>query len=389
MRAGLMPPPAKPSLCWKQIPESVNYRVSQLVLHEFHQSLGAHFTTLGGAQIVSDYGDAGREYEAIVQSAGVMDLSFRSRLCLTGADRTRFLHGQVTNDVKGLRPGEGCYAALITAKGKMETDLNIFCLADELLLDFEPGLTARIIERLERFVIADDVQIVDVASLYGLLAVNGPKSTDSVQALGIFGELPSKPLNFVSLNDPNLGQIYLAQNARAGSCGYDLFVPTAALSAVADKLVAAARGVGGRACGWEAFELARIEAGIPRFGADMDETNIPLEAMLETRAISFNKGCYIGQEVISRIRTYGQVAKALRGLLLDDSKSLPAKGDRLFKDGKDVGYITSAAASPALKANIALGYVRKEVNEVGSELTARTSAGELRARVAELPFRGS
>src|SRR5690606_19891412 len=124
--------------------------------------------------------------------------------------------------------------------------------------------------------------------------------------------------------------------------GFDLFVPANSLGAVADKLIAAAKQMSGRASGWNALEVARIEAGIPRFGADMDETNLPPEAGLESRAISYSKGCYIGQEVIARIRTYGQVAKALRGLrLADDLKTLPTKGDKLLLGEKEVGYITS------------------------------------------------
>ena len=158
-----------------------------LPLHEFHHSLGARFAGLDGAEIVNDYGDWLAEHAALRQSAGVLDFSFRSRICLTGADRVRFLHGQVTNDVKKLRVGEGCYAALVTAKGKMESDLNIFCLQDELLLDFEPGLTGKISQRLEKFVVADDVQIVDVAPHYGLLSVQGPKAEAVVLAIGLIG----------------------------------------------------------------------------------------------------------------------------------------------------------------------------------------------------------
>jgi folate-binding protein YgfZ len=119
----------------------------------------------------------------------------------------------------------------------------------------------------------------------------------------------------------------------------------------------------------------------------MDETNIPLEAGLETAAISFKKGCYIGQEVISRIKTYGQVAKALRGLRLAyDLTTLPAKGDKLYREGKEVGYITSATTSPGLKANIALGYVRRETNQVGTELAVQIGSDETTTRIVELPF---
>jgi folate-binding protein YgfZ len=155
-----------------------------------------------------------------------------------------------------------------------------------------------------------------------------------------------------------------------------------------DKLIAAAKQVGGRACGWQALDMARLEAGIPRFGVDMDGTNLAPEAGIQERAISYSKGCYIGQEVIARIKTYGQVAKALRGMrLANDMKELPMHGDKLFLNGKEVGYITSALASPALKANIALGYVRKEANQIGTELVLKTRGGESTAKIVDLPFR--
>jgi len=196
-------------------------------------------------------------------------------------------------------------------------------------------------------------------------------------------------MSFVSLKDVALGEIYLMNLSRIGTTGFDLFVPTASLGAVTDKLIAAAKTVGGRPCGWQALETARIEAGTPRFGADMDESNLPSESGIEDRAISYTKGCYIGQEVIARIRTYGQVAKSLRGLALPDGLSaLPAKGDKLFKDGKEVGYVTSAVVSPRFRANIALGYVRREVNQLGTELTLRTAGGESPAKIVPLPFGG-
>src|SRR5271170_4200733 len=176
-------------------------------LREFHHSLGASFAELNGAEIVADYGDWLAEHSALHETAGMIDLSFRSRICLTGADRVRYLHGQVTNDVKKLRVGEGCYAAITTAKGRMESDLNIFSLADELLLDFEPGLTEKISARLEKFIVADDVQIVDAAPHYGLLSVQGPKAESVIRALGLFSEIPVKPLNSVKFSDATLGEI--------------------------------------------------------------------------------------------------------------------------------------------------------------------------------------
>ena len=384
-----------------------------LPLHAFHQNRGAQFTFVNGAEVVADYGDPMAEHHALRETAGVLDLSFRGRLCLLGSDRVRFLHGQVTNDVKRLGVGQGCYAALVTAKGKMESDLNIFCLPDELLLDFEPGLRQAITQSLEKYIVADDVQVVDVAPHYGLLSVQGPKAMAVIQSLVWFKELPGSPLSFVKFTDAALGEIYLVNQPRlAGSAciplasspkaddakrrenagvpsmaGFDLFVPFSGLGIIAEKLVAAVLLVGGRPCGWTAFETARVEAGIPRFGQDMDESNLPLECGIEARAISYRKGCYIGQEVINRIHSLGHVNRALHGLrLADDLAALPAKGDKLFKDGKEVGYITSAVASPTVRAIIALGYVRREAGVAGAELILRTGESESVAKVVELPF---
>jgi folate-binding protein YgfZ len=361
--------------------------MQSLALHAFHQNQGAHFLELNGAEAVSDYGNTLAEHAALLQRAGLLDLSFRSRLCITGADRVRFLHGQVTNDVKRLQTGSGCYAALITAKGKMQSDLNIYSLADEILLDFEPGLTQTVSDRLEKYIIADDVQVVDVSSLFGLLSIQGPKASEALQSLGLFSNLPSQPFAFVNVQAPDLGALYLMNAPRLNNQGFDLFAPVSALQTIIEKLLTGATSVGGRLCGWQALELARIEVGIPRFGADMDETNIPLEAGLEQRAISFNKGCYIGQEVISRIHTFGQVAKAIRGLrLADNLKNLPPKGAKLFHDAKEVGYITSSAQSRRLQANIALGYVRKEVNQIGTELRLLSDGGESTVKIIQIPF---
>jgi folate-binding protein YgfZ len=361
--------------------------MTSLALREFHLGLGAAFADVNGAEVVAHYGDALAEHAALRQSAGILDLCCRSRLCLTGADRGRFLNGQVTNNVKDLKRGEGCYAALVTAKGKMQSDLNIYCLADELWLDFEPGFRDAVVARFEKFIIADDVQVVDATSHYGLLSVQGPNAGPVVHQLGLGLTPPERPLNFTSVHDSALGEIYCANHPRTGLAGFDLFAPVAALNTVADKLIGAAKATGGRACGWAALEVARIEAGIPRFGADMDETNLAPEAGIEARAISYTKGCYIGQEVIARLRTYGQVAKSLRGLLLpDEAPALPHRGDKLFHGDKEAGYITSALASPTFRRHLALGYVRREHSAAGSVLHWRGPAGERAVTVTTLPF---
>lgn len=221
----------------------------QFALREFHEQLKARFTEVNGVEAVDQYGDPLAEHAALRECAGLLDLSFRSRLCLTGADRKKFLHGQVTNDVNKLNVGEGCYAALVSAKGKMQSDLNLYCLPEEMLLDFEPGYSAAVLQRLEKYIIADDVQVVDVAPDYGLLSVQGPKATEVARRAGLGVELPGKPMSFVSHKDDTLGEIYLANHPRTGSAGFDLFVPTTALVAVMDRLVSAANAVGGRVCG--------------------------------------------------------------------------------------------------------------------------------------------
>src|SRR5437588_6343221 len=172
------------------------------------ENLSSEFTEVNGANTAAHYGAPAAEYEAVTASAGVFDFSFRSRLVLMGGDRTRFMHGQVTNDVKGLSAGQGCYAALTTAKGKMQSDLNLYCLPDELLLDFEPELTTAVSERLEKYIVADDVQIVDVGPLYGLLSVQGPKADAVVRGAGLAADLPVKPLSFVKVSEAAPGESY-------------------------------------------------------------------------------------------------------------------------------------------------------------------------------------
>jgi len=351
--------------------------MAALPLHEFHQVAGAVFGEVNGQEAVAHYGDWLAEYKALREGAGVLDLSFRGRLCLLGADAQRFLNGQVTNNVKDLQIGEGCYAALVSAKGRLQSDLNIYRLENEMLLDFEPGFSELVSQRLEKFVIAEDVQIIDVSAQYGLLGLRGPKVAEVVAVLSPRLTVPSKTMGWTKFEDAALGEIYVTL-ARGG---LDLFVPAAAMKDIASRLQ-----VKGRLCGWQALETARIEDGQPRFGADMDETNLAPEA-LDTRAISYSKGCYIGQEVIARVRTYGQVARSLRGLRLSgDSLQAPAKGTKLFLGDKEVGSITSAVWSPALRGVIALGYVRREANQIGTELEAQVSNGRIPARITELPF---
>ncbi len=361
-----------------------------LVLHSLHAGQGAVFGSVGGREVVAHYGDAAGEYRALLGSVGVVDLSARSRLALVGADRQKMLNGQVTNNVKDLQPWEGCYAALVNARARMLSDMNIYALPDELVLDFEPGLTALVKERLEQFIIGEDVQVVDASASYGLLSLQGPRAGVVADALALFASIPTAPCSSVAAANKAMGELYLVRQSRAGTDGFDFFVPNDHLDAAWQRLNEACRAAGGGPSGWNALDVSRIEAGIPRFGIDMDDTNLPPEAGLSDGAISYTKGCYIGQEVIARIRTYGQVAKALRGLVFHgDPGSLPARRTPLFKGEKEVGYLTSATRSPRLEKTIGLGYVRRESNAPGTELKVGSPGSEVRVRIVPLPFSGN
>lgn len=308
-------------------------------------------------------------YEALTERAAFIDLSRRGRLCLVGADRQAFINGQVTNNVKDLRVGQGCYAALANAKGKMTCDLHIFVLHDEILLDVEAGLEGKVRERLEKYIVADDVQIADASGSFGLISVLGPKAVEVCEAAG--WRAPKNKFE-IELQD----SMYVANVPRLGGVGVDIFFPMEGPNP-AEALRAACV----EACSMEAFETVRVEQGIPRFGVDMDENTLAPEA-LGADAISYAKGCYIGQEVIARIRTYGQVAKALRGLRFDAGAHVPKRGDKIFHHGKEVGFVTSAVYSPKLDRPIALGYVRKECNQIGTSLVVN----DLPAQIATTPF---
>lgn len=303
------------------------------------------------------------DYKALTEGAAFIDFSNRGRLCLVGADRQAFINGQVTNNVKALKAGQGCYAALANAKGKMTSDLNIFVLQDEILLDFEPGLTDAVQDRLQKFIIAEDVEIVDAARDYGLISIMGPTAGEEVAQARF--PLPATPFSIIKTH----GEAYVAATPRIGGAAIDIFYPMNDAS-LPNEFKGLPR------CSIEALETVRIERGIPRFGVDMDENTLAPEALAEN-AISYSKGCYIGQEVIARIRTYGQVAKALRRIHFDPAAQTPKAGDKIHHDGKDVGWITSATWSPKFARPVALGYVRKECNQIGTRVLVNDFVAEI------------
>ena len=266
--------------------------------------------------------------EAAERLLQIVDLlAARERLRMTGADRTVFLHGQCTNDIRCLRPAESCYAAFLNAKGKMRGEGHIICLPDALLLETSPGLQAS----LEKFIITEDVAIENVSATLGEWLV--------------VGGLPTLPREAVTFAHPLGTGVISAKPLTATLSDEDL-------------------------------DVMRVEAGVPRWGVDMDENTIPNEAGLETSAINYDKGCYIGQETIARINTYGHVNRRLVQLCVGGDR-VPAHGERILAGEREVGYVTSAVHSRRLGKLLALGYVRRELATAGTKLVIQNQQSEV------------
>lgn len=303
---------------------------------------------------------------AVREGAGILDRSERGKLALTGAEAKRFLQGQVTNDVEGLTAGHGCYAAFLTAKGKMLGDLRVLDSGDELLLDSERVALQALFTMIRRYSLGFDVELHRRTLERGLLSLVGPRSRallgDAAAALGeaehdnAAAELDGIPVTLV-----------------ATDVGVDLLVEAERTAALTDAL--AARGA--RPVAAEAVEALRVERGRPRYGIDLDDTTIPQEAGLNERAVSFTKGCYVGQETVARLYYKGKPNRHLRGLRLSEPV---ASGTELTLDGKRVGAVGSVAVSPA-HGPIALALVRRE-----AEPGATVAAGTATADVVALPF---
>ena len=259
----------------------------------------------------------------------VADLTHeRERLLVTGDDRTSFLQGQCTNDVKTLSIGQSCYAAFLNAKGKMRGEGYVVCLPDAFLLDANPGLGPA----LGSFVVTEDVTIEDVTARLGEWLLMGEQTA----------RLPSKAAAF---RHP-LGLGVISEEPMIATISTDT------------------------------LEVLRLEAAVPRWGLDMDENVIPNEAGLEQRAISYDKGCYIGQETIARIKTYGHVNRRLVQLAFAGD-NLPARGERILANGRDIGHVTSAAFSSRLGKALALGYVRRDFAMAGVKLELNNQTAEV------------
>lgn len=306
----------------------------------------------------------------------------RGRLMAAGKDRASYLQGLLTNDVLALSAGQGCYAAYLTAQGRMITDLWVYELGDAMLLTLPLAQKDAVLAKLDQFIFSEDVQLGDVTDAYAGVAVVGPRASSVlVKAFGFDRALLDRlPEHGNARVDVHGSVGIVLRTTDTGEPGFELLVPGAQVTGVEQAL----RAAGAVDVDAQTAEILRVEAGVPRFGRDMDEHTIPLEAGLEHRAISLTKGCYVGQEVIIRVlhRGHGRVARRLVGLIFADDR-VETSGGALLSEGRDVGMVTSAAVSPALGRGIALGYVKREHAVAGNRLT---TASGLEAEIAALPI---
>ncbi|MDA1183662.1 MAG: hypothetical protein O2930_03340 [Acidobacteria bacterium] len=325
-------------------------------------------------------------YRALKEKAAIGAIARRGGIGLTGADRARYLHGLLTNDIQALTPGTGCYAAWLTPQGRMLTDIHIFESGDMMLLDVPADLLSVTLERLDQFLFSEDVQIADLSDTLAAVWLHGPAAASTIEAVltGMSG-LASWSEYCNARAEFGGAPVVVARVSQLGVPGFVLYADPAQGADLQRALVEH----GATVAEPEAIEAARIEAGYPLFGTDMTDETIPLEAGIEDRAISMSKGCYVGQEVIIRVlhRGHGRVAKRLVGLRVqgEQPQNLPVGGARMFSDTRDVGGVTSAARSPSLGA-IALGYVHRDFVAAGTQLEVETPSGLVSAVVSDRPM---
>lgn len=361
-----------------------------LPLDAVHRDLGASFVEAAGTLVPRHYGDPAAEYDAARTEAAVVDRSERALIRLHGRDPLRMIQGLISNDLTNAPADRAVYAAVLTAKGRMVADVRAFRRAGgEVWLDADGAARDALSEHLRRFVPPLFARQDDLTETWGDIAALGPGARGVIErALGaVPGSMPEeglveRPLPRSSARGEGSAEQASAIVLRtlfAGVDGYEVLAPAASLRDAWDSLIAA----GARPAGQGALEVLRIEAGRPRWGAELTSETIPLEAGLRQRAISETKGCYTGQEVIVRILHRGHVNWLLRGLRLGDVPT-PAPDSPLFStEGRRVGRLTSACNSPRFGETIGLGYVRREV-EPPDELRLGEDGSPV--EVVSLPF---
>jgi aminomethyltransferase len=348
-------------------------------LHDLHAAAGATFIVPCDIELPESYGDPALEYEAVRHGVGLIDHGNQGVLEVTGRDRAGFLHAMLSNDVKSLAPGQGCQAAFLDVHGKVQVLLLVWVLDDRILVVTPGGAAGTTNDALDRYLFSEKAYFRDATGELSLLMLAGPQAPALAERLT--GVAPAEAA--WSHVGARLGDAEVRLVRGGGETGE---AEVWLVSALADgpRVWEAAIAAGARPVGARAHESLRIEAGTPYLGHDVDDTVLLPEIPIEPW-VSYTKGCYIGQEVVVRIRDRGHVNRHLRGLVLD-GQAAPPHGAPVVVDGAEIGKVASAAWSFGLARPIALAYVRRQHAEAGTAVGVKTPDGTIPAKVSALPM---
>jgi len=351
-------------------------------------ALQVHGDTIGAAAVTEYRGaitaarftDPQAEFAALRASCGVYDLGFRAKISLTGSDRIRWLNGMVTNNIRDLEVGRGIYAFLLNPQGHILGDLYAYNRGDSVTVDTDAAQAEKILATFDHYIIMDDVEVANLSEQLTALGIAGPKSREVLTAAGI-AISETQPLQVVTPRcdcQCDCLQCTVVRGEDAQHESYEIWIAAQDVRKVWDALVDA----GATPVGSEALELHRVVSGVPRYGVDIRERDLPQETE-QARALNFNKGCYVGQEIVERIRSRGAVHRKFTGFLAEGSVPIAA-GTKIVGGDKEVGEITSAASLQSSDGakTVALGYIRREAGVPGREV----KIGKVEARVAQLPI---
>lgn len=357
----------------------------RLALEEMHVAQGAVIREYNGWRLPAAYGDLMAEYSAVRNhGSGLIDLSARGRLHVSGSEAIQFLNGLITNDVKALEAGTWMAAAFPNVHGRLIAAVRVIHEEDGFLIDTEASTYEKVLQTLNRFTLAGDFRVKDLTDETALFSIQGKSVEDMLRAV-LNESFPALLQNGTKRVQWQGTDILLIRATHTAEDGFDIIVDSEKASALWEKL----RETGAQPVGREAFDILRIEAGEPLYGVDMDETRIVTEASLD-HAVSYTKGCYIGQEIIARIHWRGHVAKKLTGIIFGAPKEVPGDTKICSTEGRDIGTLTSAVYSPILGQTIALGYVKYDYLAPETAVKIVADGEEFPARITELPFvRGS
>lgn len=344
-------------------------------LADFHTTRGAVFDASSGTALLVSYGDFEAGYEAMEEGCALFDLCERDVLRLTGIDAAKLLQGLTTNDVAALEPLGGLHACFLSRQSKILADARIFALPGGILLDLEPGLGPKVEERLIKYRVGMRVDIGGDRERT-LLSLQGPKAPDLIRDLT--GVEPAALADFGCAEGTFEGvTVLVCRVPRTGRPGFDVRLEPSS----AEAFWLACLGAGAVAAGGDVMDTGRVEAGIPVYGRDLHEGVLFSEADLPG-SVSHTKGCYVGQEIVARVKTYGNIKRVRRGLLVDGPA---AAGDRILTGGPQAPLLTSARRSPTLKRSAAFAYLSPGL-ETGMEVAVESSRGAMTAQVVDLPF---